>query len=116
MNNLKNKVNLMGRLGAAPEIMTFETGRKLARFSLATNERYKDKNGEWQEEVQWHNINTWGKLADRIEKMDKGQEILLEGKISYQTYENGKGEKKYSTIIEANDFIVLNKTTVEAKQ
>ena len=114
MNNLKNKVNLIGRLGVKPEIMTFETGRKLARFSLATNDRYKDKNGEWQEDVQWHNVTVWGKVADRVEKLlEKGQEILLEGKISYQSYENNQGEKRYSTVIEGNDFMLLNKGNIE---
>lgn len=116
MNNLKNKVNLIGRLGAHPEIMTFDTGRKLARFSMATNDRYKDKNGEWQEEVQWHNITVWGKIAERAERvLDKGQEILLEGKISYQSYETKEGEKRYSTVIEGNDFILLNKPNQEGK-
>lgn len=116
MNNLKNKVNLIGRLGVKPEIMMFETGRKLARFSLATNDRYKDKNGEWKEDVQWHNVNAWGKVADRVEKLlDKGQEILLDGKISYQSYENNQGEKRYSTVIEGIDFILLNKPTGEVK-
>lgn len=116
MNNLKNKVNLIGRLGVKPEIMTFETGRKLARFSLATNDRYKDKNGEWQEDVQWHNVTVWGKVADRVEKLlEKGQEILLEGKIAYQSYENNQGEKRYSTVIEGNDFMLLNKPSGEVK-
>ena len=116
MNNLKNKVNLIGRLGVKPEIMTFDTGRKLARFSLATNDRYKDKNGEWQEDVQWHNVTVWGKVADRVEKrLEKGQEILLEGKISYQSYETNQGEKRYSTVIEGNDFMLLNKPSGEVK-
>ncbi|MEY4142279.1 MAG: hypothetical protein RL110_1651 [Bacteroidota bacterium] len=115
MNQLRNKVSLMGRLGSAPEINNFESGRKLVRFSLATNERYKDKTGEWQEEVQWHTINVWGKIADRAEKLDKGQELLLEGKIAYQSYENAKGEKKYSTVIEASDFMLLNKSALEVK-
>ena len=116
MNNLKNKVNLIGRLGVKPEIMTFDTGRKLARFSLATNDRYKDKNGEWQEDVQWHNVTVWGKVADRVENLlEKGQEILLEGKISYQSYETNQGEKRYSTVIEGNDFMLLNKPSGEVK-
>ena len=96
--------------------MTFDTGRKLARFSMATNDRYKDKNGEWQEEVQWHNITVWGKIAERAERvLDKGQEILLEGKISYQSFETKEGEKRYSTVIEGSDFILLNKPNQEGK-
>ena len=107
---------MIGRLGVKPEIMTFDTGRKLARFSLATNDRYKDKNGEWQEDVQWHNVTVWGKVADRVEKLlEKGQEILLEGKISYQSYETNQGEKRYSTVIEGNDFMLLNKPSGEVK-
>jgi len=116
MNHLKNKVTLIGRLGAQPEVMAFETGRKLVRFSLATNDRYKDKNGEWKEDVQWHNITLWGKIAERAERiLDKGQEILLEGKISYQSFENNQGEKRYSTVIEGNDFLLLNKPSQESK-
>ncbi|MBM3164556.1 MAG: single-stranded DNA-binding protein [Bacteroidetes bacterium] len=116
MNHLKNKVTLMGRLGNAPEVTTFDSGKKLVRFSLATNERYKDKNGEWQEEVQWHAVNIWGKMADRAENLDKGQEMLLEGKIAYQSYENAKGEKKYSTVIEVSDFLILHKAVAEVGQ
>ena len=66
MNALKNKVKLIGRLGVEPELVKFETGRTLARFTLATNENYKDKKGEWHELTQWHTINAWGKLADLI--------------------------------------------------
>lgn len=110
MNTLRNKVNLIGRLGAQPEIMKFDSGKLLARFTLATRETYKRKNGEWNEEVQWHTINTWGKTAEKAEKMlQKGQEILLEGKIVHQSYDSPEGVKKYSTVIEANEFILLNK-------
>ena len=85
-------------------------------LSLATNDRYKDKNGEWKEDVQWHNITLWGKIAERAERiLDKGQEILLEGKISYQSFENNQGEKRYSTVIEGNDFLLLNKPSQESK-
>ena len=71
MNALKNKVKLIGRLGVEPELVKFETGRTLARFTLATNENYKDKKGEWHELTQWHTINAWGKLADLVQRRDK---------------------------------------------
>ena len=108
MNTLRNKVSLIGRLGAQPEITTFDTGHTLARFTLATNESYKDKAGIWQENTQWHTINMWGKMGERAQKtLTKGQEILLEGKLVHQTYEDAKGEKRYSTVVEANEFLLL---------
>lgn len=109
MNTLRNKVSLIGRLGTQPEVTTFETGNMLARFSIATDERFKDKNGEWQERTQWHTINAWGKLAERINKvLSKGQEIILEGKLVNQSYETKAGEKRYSTIIEVTEFLLLS--------
>ncbi|NBV07819.1 MAG: single-stranded DNA-binding protein [Flavobacteriia bacterium] len=117
MNTLKNKINLIGRLGVQPEIMNFDSGRKLARFTLATKERYKNKQGEWQEEVSWHVINTWGKTAERVEKiLQKGQEILLEGKLVSQNYKTSEGVKRNAIIIEASEFILLNKPSTEAKK
>lgn len=108
MNTLRNKVSLIGRLGTQPEVTTFGTGRSLARFTLATNESYKDKNGQWQENTQWHTVNAWGKLADRIEKvLKKGQEVIVEGKLIHQNYETKSGEKRFSTIIEASEFLLL---------
>lgn len=106
----------MGRLGGQPEIIAFDSGKKLARFSVATNDRYKDKNGDWQEEVQWHIINTWGKMAEKVERLlNKGQEILLEGKIAYQNYEAPDGTKRFSTVIELNDFMLLGRVNTELK-
>ncbi len=109
MNTLKNKVSLIGRLGAKPEIVKFDNGRILARFSIATNEGYKNKAGEWIENTQWHNIKTWGKSAEFVEKtLHKGTELALEGRLVNNTYETKSGEKRYSTEIEANDFLILS--------
>lgn len=109
MNTLRNKVSLIGRLGAQPEVTTFDTGRMLARFTLATNERFKDKEGNWQDNTQWHTINAWGKIAERVKKaLNKGQEIILEGKLVHQTYETKTGEKRYGTVIEATEFLLLS--------
>lgn len=108
MNTLRNKVSLIGRLGAQPEVVTLDSGRTLARFSLATNESYKNKEGEWQESTQWHNITAWGKTADLIGKLlNKGQEVVVEGKLVNNTYETKEGEKRYGTTIEVNEFLLL---------
>lgn len=89
-------------------MVKFDTGRTLARFTLATNENYKDKKGEWHELTQWHTITAWGKLADLVQKLlKKGQEVLVEGRLVNQSYESKSGEKRYTTIIEANEFLVL---------
>jgi single-strand DNA-binding protein len=110
MNTLRNKVSLIGRLGAQPEIVKFDSGRTLARFSLATNESYKTKEGEWQDVTQWHNITAWGKTADRIAKLlNKGQEVVVEGKLVNNSYETKEGEKRYGTVIEINEFLLLTK-------
>lgn len=112
MNALKNKVNLIGRLGVQPEIVNMESGRKLARFTLATNENYKNKNGEWQSITQWHTVNAWGKLAELVQKLlTKGQEIVVEGKLVNLSYENKNGEKRFSTVVEASEFLVLTPKT-----
>lgn len=108
MNTLRNKVSLIGRLGAQPEVTTFDSGSTLARFTLATNESYKDKNGQWHENTQWHTVNAWGKTAERVKKaLSKGQEVIVEGKLVHQTYENKAGEKRYGTVIEATEFLLL---------
>lgn len=117
MNTLRNKVSLIGRLGAQPEVKTFETGSTLASFNLATNENYKDKDGQWHKRTQWHTVNAWGKIAERVDKaLKKGQEIIVEGKLVHKTYESKTGEKRYSTIIEATEFLLLTpKNDVETK-
>ena len=116
MNTLRNKVSLIGRLGAKPEVMTFESGKKMARFTLATNESYKNKNGEWQENTQWHIITAWGKTAELVGKLlQKGNEIAVDGRLVTNTYETKEGEKRYGTSIELNDFLLLTKNTEKNK-
>lgn len=108
MNTLRNKVSLIGRLGAQPELVTLDSGRTLARFSLATNENYKNKEGAWQENTQWHNITAWGKTAELMSKLlNKGQEVVVEGKLVNSSYETKEGEKRFSTAIEVNEFLLL---------
>ena len=108
MNKLKNKVSLIGRIGMQPEVKAFDSGKTLIRFSLATNESYKDKNGEWNELTQWHTINAWGKTAEIMsQKINKGQEVLVEGRLVNQSYETKEGEKRYATHIEVNEFLII---------
>ncbi|MCE3295312.1 MAG: single-strand binding protein [Crocinitomicaceae bacterium] len=115
MSTLRNKVNLIGRIGQKPELQTVPGGYQLTRFFVATNERYKDKSGAWQEETQWHNITAWGKKAENIVRiLDKGNEIALEGKLVNRQYETQGGEKRYSTEIELNEFMLLNKKSLNS--
>ena len=110
MNNLRNKVQLIGNLGADPEIKTFDSGKKKVKLSLATSENYKNANGEKVEQTQWHNVIAWGKTADVAEKyLHKGSEIAIEGKIQYRSYEDKKGEKRYITEIMVNELLLLGK-------
>lgn len=108
MKALKNRVQLIGNLGADPEIKTFNGGSKLARFSLATNEVYQNQKGEKVEETQWHTVVAWGKLAEIAEKLlSKGIQVIIDGKLSTSTYDDKEGNKKYFTEVVANEMLVL---------
>ena len=108
MNNLRNKVQLIGNLGQAPEIIAFESGNKLAKLVMATNETYRNAQGEKVTDTQWHNLIAWGKTADIIEKyVIKGQEIAVEGKLINRSYESKEGEKKYKTEIQISELLLL---------
>lgn len=108
MNSMKNKVQLIGNLGMSPEVKEFEKGKKLAKFSLATNESYYDAKGDKVTDTQWHNLIAWGKTAERVEKyLDKGMEVALEGKLVNRSYEDSTGNKRYVTEIVLNEFVML---------
>lgn len=108
MNSLRNKVQLIGNLGANPEIKKFETGKKVARFSLATTETYKNEKGEKVKETQWHTIIAWNKLADLVETyLTKGNEIAVEGKLVNRSWTDKTGTKKYITEIVMNEMLML---------
>ncbi|MFV8268941.1 single-stranded DNA-binding protein [Flavobacterium sp. GT2N3] len=110
MNTLRNKVQLIGHVGNDPEIKTFDGGKKLVNFTLATNESYKNDKGEKVEETQWHKLVAWGKTADIIEKyVAKGKEIAIEGKLTHRNYEDKNGEKRYFTEVVVNDVLLLGK-------
>ena len=105
MSTLRNKVQLIGNLGNDPEIIALESGRKLAKFSLATNESYKDVNGEKQTKTDWHNIVAWGKTAEIIENAIN--EVAVEGKLTTRNYETKEGEKRYITEVVCNELLML---------
>ncbi len=108
MSNLKNNVQLIGNLGEAPKVTQLESGKKVARFSLATNEHYKNSEGEKAQRTDWHFIVAWGKLAEIVEKYtDKGKEIAVSGKLKSRTYTTEAGEKRYITEVEANEILLL---------
>ena len=110
MNSLRNKVQLIGNLGNDPEITTLESGKKLAKFSLATNESYKDASGQKVDNVQWHNLVAWNKTADIIEKyVTKGKEVAIEGKLTSRSYETKEGEKRYVTEVVVSELLMFGK-------
>jgi single-strand DNA-binding protein len=112
MYALKNKVQLIGNLGNAPEVRNTETGKKLVRFSVATNEQYKNGKGERVTETQWHNLIAWGKVADIAEKfLAKGTEVAIEGKLVNRNYMDKEGNKKYITEIQVTELLMLGKAT-----
>jgi single-strand DNA-binding protein len=98
MNALRNKVQLIGHLGQDPEIVNLDSGTKLAKFSIATNESYRNAKGEKVEDTQWHNVVAWGKTAEIVENyLAKGKEVAVEGKLIHRSYETKEGEKRYIT-------------------
>ncbi|QRM88899.1 single-stranded DNA-binding protein [Lacinutrix sp. WUR7] len=110
MNTLRNKVQLIGNLGNDPEIINLETGKMLAKFSIATNESYKNAKGEKITDTQWHNIVAWGKTAEIVEKyVTKGKEIAIEGKLTTRSWEDKEGVKRYTTEVVCNELLMLGK-------
>lgn len=109
MYALRNKVQIIGNLGASPEIRNTETGKKLARLSVATNEVYRNAKGEKVTETQWHQAIAWGKTAEIAEKyLSKGSEVVIEGKLINRSYTDKDGNKKYITEIQVNELLILN--------
>ncbi|MEO0310727.1 MAG: hypothetical protein RIQ89_384 [Bacteroidota bacterium] len=110
MQSLKNKVQLIGHLGNNPEMVNLESGKKLAKMSIATNESYRNAKGERVKETTWHNLIAWGTSADLAEKLlKKGSEIAIEGKLINRSYVAKDGSKKYVSEIEMNEFVLLGK-------
>ncbi|MES2645656.1 MAG: single-stranded DNA-binding protein [Bacteroidota bacterium] len=110
MNAIKNKVQLIGNLGANPEVKILEGGKKMARLNMATSETYTNAKGEKVTETNWHNVVAWGKTAEIAEKLlFKGTEVAIEGKLVTRNYTDKEGIKKYITEVVANELLVLSK-------
>ena len=108
MYAIRNKVQLIGNLGQLPEIRTTENGKKLARFSIATNDTYRNANGEKVSETSWHNVIAWGKLADIAEKyLTKGREVAVVGKLVHRNYTDKNGVKRNVTEVVLNEMLML---------
>lgn len=98
-----NKVILVGRLGADPEVKTVGQGQTVTRLNLATSESWMGKDGQKQEKTEWHRITVWGKLAEICGKhLAKGRQVYVEGKLQTRSWEDQQGQKKYATEIIAN--------------
>jgi single-strand DNA-binding protein len=103
-----NKVILVGNLGKDPELKHTSSGTAVATMTIATNERYKDKTGEWQDKTEWHNVVLWSRLAEiAAEYLKKGRSVYVEGRLQTRSWEDKQGQKRYTTEIVANDLVLL---------
>lgn len=110
MNAIRNKVQLIGRLGQEPEIINFADGNKIAKFSLATDDSYKDKDGKKVERTEWHNIVVRGGLVKIVEDyVTKGKEVAIDGKLTTRTWDDKEGNKRYITEVLCNELLLLGK-------
>lgn len=108
MKNMRNSVRLVGNVGIDPQITTFESGKKKASMVLATNEKYKNVQGEWVTDTQWHKVVAWGREAAIIEKfVEKGKELTIEGKLIHRSYTGKEGTVKYVTEIVLHDLLLM---------
>lgn len=115
--NMKNHVQLIGRLGANPEVKILDNGTKLARFSVAVTETYTTKLGEKVNDVQWHAIVAWGNLATIAERLlYKGTQVTIDGKLFNRTFTNKEGLKRNMTEIVANELFVFHYKAIEEKE
>lgn len=113
--SLRNKITLIGRTGKEVEVITFENNQTKATVSLATTDHYTNAKGEKVEETQWHNLVSFGKVAEILSKyVKKGQEIAIEGKLTYRSYDDKEGVKKYVTEIRIDELLLLGSKPAEA--
>jgi single-strand DNA-binding protein len=103
-----NKVILIGNLGKDPELKHTSSGMAVATMTIATNERFKDKSGEWQDRTEWHNVVLWQRLAEiAAEYLKKGRSVYVEGRLQTRSWEDKQGQKRYTTEIVASDLVLL---------
>lgn len=114
MKNLRNRVQLIGNIGKEPQVKTFESGRTMASFSLATTENYTDQNGKKVKDTQWHQVVAWGKSANFVESyLDKGNRIAVDGKLVHRSYNDKDGTTKYITEVVVNEIMLLTARPAE---
>ena len=107
---MRNKVQLIGRLGTKAETMHFDSGKVKSSFSIATKDVFKNTKGEKVEETQWHSLVAFGKTAEIFQKyVPKGKEIAVEGKLTHRSYDDKDGNKRFITEVVANELVLLNK-------
>lgn len=108
MSSLKNRVQLIGRVGQTPEVKVYGENKKRAFFSIAINEVSYNEKGDRVETTQWHDIVVWGKRAEIVEKfVDKGREVAVEGKLVNRSFEDKDGNKRYVTEIDVAEILLL---------
>jgi len=108
MSTLRNKVQLIGNLGNDPEIINLDSGKKLAKFSIATNDSYKNAKGEKIQNTEWHNVVAWGKTAEIIENyVTKGNEVAIEGKLTTRSWDDKEGVKRYITEVVCSELLMI---------
>ncbi len=108
MSTIRNHVQLIGNVGQEPTITNLESGKKVARFSLATNENYNDSKGEKQTDTNWHTVVAWGKTAEIVENyVVKGKEVGITGKLKTRTYTTDGGNQRYVTEVVADEILLL---------
>ena len=110
MNSLKNNVQLIGNLGRDVELITFENGMQKANLRLATNDYYKNNDGEKVQQTEWHNLVAWGKRAELMSKiLKKGSEVAIQGKLTHRSYEDKEGAKRSVSEIVVQEFLKITK-------
>lgn len=109
MNDLRNKVQLIGHVGREVEFKQLDGGNALARVSLATREVSKDRTGEKQVDTQWHHLIAWGKQAENMQVyFKKGKQVAIQGKLAHRSYEDKDGNKRYVSEVVVNAFMLIN--------
>jgi single-strand DNA-binding protein len=115
MNTLKNKVQLIGHLGSAPEVKNLEGGNTVARMRIATSSVYKNAAGEKVTDTQWHTVIAWGKTAEIAGRyLNKGSEVMIEGRLTYREYTTSDGQKRTSAEIVITELLMMDKKPAEA--
>ena len=110
MNNIRNHTQLIGYIGKDAEIRQLPNGSFLANVSLATNESYRNRNGDKIQNTQWHRLVGWGKMAELMEQFfKKGREIAINGKLTYNSYEDKQGQTRHYSQVVINQFTLLGK-------